>query len=166
MLCTNCNSREASFHYKQIMGGKKTEQHLCKVCASELGYLGQSDSLFDIGSILNDFISVPAAHVSAKSVARCPSCNTSYDEFRRSGLLGCDKCYDAFGAVIENTLARIQPSTVHKGSLMGEAGEKIQKENELSELKNELKKAIIEERYEDAAILRDKIKKAEEKENG
>ena len=166
MLCTNCNSREASFHYKQIMGGKKTEHHLCKACANELGYIGQNDSIFDIGSILNDFISVPAAHISSKNVARCPVCNTTYDEFRRSGLLGCGKCYESFASVIESTLARIQPSTVHKGSLMGEAGEKIQKENELSELKAELKKAIIEERYEDAAILRDKIKKAEEKENG
>jgi len=166
MLCTNCNSREASFHYKQIIGGKKTEQHLCSACAHELGYLTESESIFDIGSILNDFISVPASHVSAKSVARCPVCSTSYEEFRRTGLLGCDKCYETFGSIIESTLSQIQPSTVHKGSLSGEEGEKIKKENELSDLKNELKKAIIEERYEDAAVLRDKIKKMEERENG
>ena len=166
MLCTNCNSREASFHYKQIIGGKKTEQHLCHACAQELGYLGNSESIFDIGSILNDFISVPASHKATKSVARCALCNTTYDEFRRTGLLGCDKCYETFGSVIESTLSQIQPGTVHKGSLSGEAGEKIRKENELAELKNELKKAIIEERYEDAAVLRDKIKKMEEKENG
>ena len=166
MLCTNCNSREANFHYKQILGGKKTEHHLCGPCANELGYMGHNESLFDIGSILNDFISGSSSHGATKTVARCPVCSTSYDEFRRSGLLGCDKCYDTFGSVIESTLARIQPSTTHKGSLMGEAGEKINKENELSALKTELQKAIIEERYEDAAVLRDKIKKAEEDENG
>ena len=166
MLCTNCNSREASFHYKQIIGGKKTEQHLCASCAHELGYMGKSEGIFDIGSILNDFISIPSQQNTSKSVARCSVCGTSYDEFRRSGLLGCDKCYDAFGSVIENTLSKIQPSTIHKGSLSGEAGEKIRKENELMELKDELKRAIIEERYEDAAVIRDKIKKLEEKENG
>lgn len=166
MLCTNCNSREASFHYKQIIGGKATSQHLCSVCAHELGYLGQGESIFDIGSILNDFIGMPASHGATKNIVKCSHCNTTYDEFRRTGLLGCDKCYDTFGSVIESTLSQIQPSTVHKGSLGGEAGEKIRKENELSQLKADLKNAIIEERYEDAAVLRDKIKKMEEEDNG
>ena len=166
MLCTNCNSREASFHYKQILGGKKTEQHLCSVFAHELAYLGQRESEFDIGSLLNEFISMPVSHNSSKSIVSCPGCNTTYDEFRRSGLLGCDKCYETFGSIIESTLSRIQPSTVHKGSLSGEEGAKIRKENEISTLKDELKKAIIDERYEDAAILRDKIKRMEEKDNG
>lgn len=166
MLCTNCNLREASFHYKQIIGGKKNEQHLCGVCAHELGYLGQSESIFDIGPILNDFISMPLSHSATKSVSGCQFCGTTYDVFRRTGLLGCDKCYEAFGSIIESTLSQIQPATVHKGTLSGSAGEKIRKENELGSLKDELKKAIIEERYEDAAVIRDKIKNMEEKENG
>lgn len=166
MLCTNCNSREASFHYKQIIGGKKSEQHLCAACAHELGYLGQSESIFDIGPILNDFISMPLSHNATKSVTGCQFCGTTYDVFRRTGLLGCDKCYEAFGSIIESTLSQIQPATVHKGTLSGSAGEKIRKENELGNLKAELKKAIIEERYEDAAVIRDKIKNMEEKENG
>lgn len=166
MLCTNCNSKEASFHYKQIMGGKKTEQHLCASCAKALGYMGQGESLFDIGSILNDFISIPKPASTSKTVARCPVCSTSYEEFRSTGLLGCDKCYDCFASVIEGSLSRIQPSTTHKGTLRSEDGEKIRKENELTELRDNLKKAIIDERYEDAAVIRDKIKKLEEKENG
>ena len=166
MLCTKCNSREANFHYKQIIGGKKAEQHLCSQCAHELGYFGQNESVFDIGSLLNAFISIPMAHGSSKSAVSCEGCNTTYDEFRRTGLLGCDKCYETFGSIIESTLSQIQPSTVHKGSLSGEEGAKIRKENELSTLKDELKKAIIDERYEDAAVLRDKIKRMEEKDNG
>ena len=166
MLCTNCKSKEAVLHYKQIVNGKKSEQHLCAECAKALGYTGNGESLFDIGSILNDFISMPSAHTVNKTVARCPICSTTYDEFKRTGLLGCDKCYDEFEAIVEASLAQIQPSTTHKGSLCGEAGEKIRKENELNELKENLKKAIIDERYEDAAVLRDRIKKMEEKENG
>ncbi len=166
MLCTNCKSKEAVFHYKQISGGKKTEQHLCSSCAKALGFMGQHDAVFDIGSILNDFISVPHSSAPKRSEEICPVCRTSYDEFRRSGLLGCDRCYDTFGDIIENSLSRIQPSTTHKGTLGGKEGEKILKKNELDELKDNLKKAIIDERYEDAAVIRDKIRKLEEKENG
>lgn len=166
MLCSNCKSKEAVFHYKQIIGGKKSEQHLCAECANALGYTGHGESLFDIGSILNDFISMPSSHMINKTAKSCPVCSTTYDEFKRTGLLGCDKCYEEFESIIEASLSQIQPSTTHKGSLSGEAGEKIRKENELNDLKENLKKAIIEERYEDAAVLRDKIKKLEEKDNG
>lgn len=166
MLCTNCGKNNAQFHYKQIIGGSKTEQHLCTACAQALGYLGKSESFFDIGSILNDFISVPKMNTASKVSPSCEACGTTYDEFRRSGLLGCDRCYDSFGNIIESSLSQIQPSTTHKGTLGGEAGKKIERQNEIAALKEDLKKAIIDERYEDAASLRDKIKEMEEKENG
>ena len=81
--------------------------------------------------------------------------------------MGCERCYDEFKDAIEATLEQIQPSTTHKGRLGGEAGAKIQKTNELDRLKEQLKRAILDEKYEDAAVLRDKIKKIEEeKDNG
>jgi protein arginine kinase activator len=166
MLCSNCKSKEAVLHYKQIANGKKTELHLCADCANALGYTGHTDSMFDIGSILNDFISVPKMQAVNTVAKRCSKCSMSYDEFKRTGLLGCDKCYREFGSVIEASLSQIQPSTTHKGTLSGETGEKIRKKNEITELKESLKKAILDERYEDAASIRDKIKELEEKENG
>lgn len=163
MLCTNCNSNPAQFHYKQITGGKKTELHLCASCAQSLGYISKAENFFDIGSILNDFIS-PGFNV--KNPSSCQKCGTTFDEFRRTGFLGCEECYEVFSGVIESSLSKIQPSTTHKGTLAGEEGKKIEKKNELDSLKDELKKAIIDERYEEAAVLRDKIKKLEEKDNG
>jgi len=102
-------------------------------------------------------------------VKACPVCKTTFAEFKKTGLLGCDRCYDEFKDIIESTLSQIQPSTVHKGKLSGAAGEKIQRRNELDEMKENLKRAILDERYEEAAVLRDKIKKLEQqggKENG
>lgn len=122
--------------------------------------------MFDFGSMLGNFISMPSFAPSAEAVRACPSCKTTYDEFKKTGFLGCDKCFDEFSEIIEATLAQIQPSTTHKGRLCGEAGEKIQKSNELSDLKEQLKRAVIDEKYEDAAILRDKIKKLEDEEGG
>ena len=60
-------------------------------------------------------------------------------------------------------LSKMQPSTVHKGKLSGADGKKIERDNTLKNLKEELKRAIIEENYENAAVLRDKIKELEAK---
>ena len=66
--------------------------------------------------------------------------------------------FKEFKSIIEITLSQIQPSTTHKGKLSGEMGEKIHRENELNEMKEQLKRAILDEKYEEAAVLRDKIK--------
>ena len=43
MLCSNCSSKEAAFHYKYIKNGVKNEIHLCTDCAKELGYITGTD---------------------------------------------------------------------------------------------------------------------------
>lgn len=164
MLCTNCKSKEANFHYKQIINGKQTQLNLCTDCARELGYLSQNEGWFDFPSFFGDFISMPSFAPAKSSSPACPACQTTLKEFMSSGFAGCEKCYDEFKDAIESALGQIQPSTTHKGSLGGEAGAKIKKTNELSSLKEQLKRAVIDEKYEDAAILRDKIKKLEEEE--
>ena len=169
MLCTNCGNKEAVFHYKQIINGVRSEQHLCTDCAMELGYANQGENTFDFSDMFNNFISIPSFLKPSASVRSCQNCGTTFEEFKKTGLLGCDKCYDEFKNIIESTLAQIQPATSHKGKLSGESGKKIQFENELNELKEQLKRAIIDEKYEDAAVYRDKIKEleeTEEKDNG
>ncbi len=169
MLCNNCGKREATFHCRQIINGEKSEQHLCSECARELGYMNSQDSIFgqsgmfDFSSILSDFLSLPSFAQASIGTSRCPSCSTTLDEFRKTGLLGCDRCYDEFENIVESTLSSIQPSTVHKGRIAGKNGKKIQKKNELDEMKEQLKRAILDEKYEEAAVLRDKIKEAESK---
>ena len=162
MLCSNCGVKDANFHYKHISGGQLTELHLCSDCARELGYIKDSDASFGLGSLFGDFLASPKA--ASQTALRCPQCSTSFDGVRRTGYLGCDKCYEVFSKPVESMLAKIQPSTVHKGKLSGADGKKIARDNTLKNLKEELKRAIIDEKYEQAAVLRDKIKELETKE--
>ncbi len=164
MLCSHCGMNDANFHYKFVRGGKLTEHHLCTNCAMELGYIKKNESPFNLGSLLGDFISVPKVMTPSSNDLQCPACHTSFSSVRRTGYLGCDKCYEVFASPIEAMLSKIQPSTVHKGKLSGTDGKKIEKENNLKNLKEELKRAIIDEKYEEAAVLRDKIKELEGKE--
>lgn len=159
MLCSHCNKREANFHYKQVTNGKYTELHLCGECATELGYLGGAEQSFGLEDMLGDFLGFSG--FAAPSSLKCPDCGTTSDQLKKSGFVGCSNCYKAFEKDIENILSRIQPATVHKGKIAGVRGEQIQRTNELRHLKEDLSRAIADERYEDAAQLRDKIKDIE-----
>ena len=161
MLCSNCGIKDANFHYKHISNGQQVELHLCAECAKELGYIKEKENLFGFPSFLGDFLSSPKA---VQSPVSCPECGTSFDKVRRTGFLGCDKCYEVFAKPIETMLSKMQPSTIHKGRLSGTDGKKIERANTLKTLKEDLKRAIIEENYENAAVLRDKIKEIEAKE--
>lgn len=163
MLCSNCSLKEASFHYKYILNGKKSEIHLCSDCAKTLGYIKEQDSFLGHSNFLGDFFSVPNFHGSSSETLSCPSCGTPYRDIRRSGYVGCDQCYESFAEPIDTMLAKIQPSTVHKGKLSGAQGKKIERENAIKNLKEELSRAIIDEKYEQAAVIRDKIKELEAK---
>ena len=96
----------------------------------------------------------------------------TYNDFVNTGRLGCIHCYDIFSDRLDPILKNIQGSNRHigrKGKVldssivenMEKQKEKVEKQNKevnkIETLKRELKQAIKEERYEDAAKLRDEI---------
>ena len=97
-----------------------------------------------------------------------------------TGKMGCPNCYDVFESELDPIIKRIQGTNRHVGRIgkiidnkidkkynKGKTEENTAKKEEktrLEQLQEELKTAIKEERYEDAAKIRDEIKK-NEKEN-
>ena len=165
MLCSRCNKKEATFHYKTVSKGKVSELHLCSECAREMGFGDKYTELFsdgmNVNSILNQFFALSGKNLVRESGVKCEACGMDYGKFNSTGLLGCDKCYDVFADAVENMLQRTQGATSHNGKISGPDSEEIKKENEISDLKSQLQKAILEEKYEDAAKLRDRIKELE-----
>lgn len=109
---------------------------------------------------------------------RCKNCNSTFEDFINTGRFGCSECYSTFEKKIDPLLRNIQGSNRHVGRLGGinkqmenksENWEESEKENiketaklgQINELNKQLKMAIKEEKYEDAARLRDKIKELE-----
>ena len=171
MLCSHCNKNEANFHCKTVLNGKVTELHLCSNCAAELGFNDKYDIFgdgMDVNSILNQFFALTGQKLPRNDTLKCENCGTDFKRFNDTGLLGCDKCYDVFADAVENMMQRTQGATTHSGKISGPDSESIKKENEITSLKAELQKAILEERYEEAAKLRDRIKEMEkgDKDNG
>ena len=161
MLCDRCKQREAKIYYTEIVGGKRHEQHLCEECAAELTTFHKDSSL---GSILSGLF---GSAMSASNLV-CPKCNETYAEFRKTGKLGCNKCYETFGGNIENTIKRIQGATEHTGrrpkryrseaATEDNPAAEFMQLSEIDQLNIQLKKAVANDEFETAASLRDRIR--------
>lgn len=171
MLCERCKKNEATIHVSETQQGKTREQHLCSDCARELG-IGQPfksylDDLFGQNfkgsTIFNMAGGIPAFDSTTKngttqSNTICSGCGQSYEDFRRSGLLGCSHCYDTFETRLDEVFRRVQGGTRHVGRKVNETADQQELQlmrHRLVELKTRLKQAVQEEAYEKAATLRD-----------
>ena len=184
MLCDNCVKREANVRYSENINGVKKELNLCEECSKNLGI---TDIDFNMpidfssffGEFMEDFASpdfMPLLN-EVKSL-KCDQCGYTFDDIVNTGKLGCGNCYSVFESRLDPIIKRIQGSNRHVGRIGKIIDNKIdnktdkkvsEKENKkdeseektsrLEELQEKLKQAIKEERYEDAAKLRDEINK-------
>lgn len=92
---------------------------------------------------------------------RCPNCGRTYYDFQKSGRLGCGECYKAFEAQVRQALHKMQKGTTHTGKIPSKSSTEILKKRKLSDLKEQLAKAVSEENYELAAKLHKEIKEME-----
>lgn len=84
----------------------------------------------------------------------CSGCNMKLSDFLKIKKIGCSKCYEAFAGSISILL-----ENCHDGNSKHCGKVPKNKQFELVRLEEELKKLVKNEKYEDAAIVRDKIKK-------
>lgn len=181
MICDNCGKREANVMYSENINGTKKQLHLCELCSQKLG-IGKMNFTIptNFSTLLGDFIDefkttefMPLFE-NLKTI-NCEQCGATFEDILNSGKLGCGNCYTVFEDRLEPILKRIQGNVQHIGRIGKENNIKenkektknanitVTKENKINQLQEELKKAIKEERYEDAAKIRDEIKKEEDK---
>ena len=184
MLCDNCGKREANVRYSENINGKTRELNLCEECSQKLG-IGQMDfnMPMDFSNFFGDFIEeftkpewMPL--LSNVKTLTCNNCGYTFDDIVNTAKLGCPNCYDVFESELDPIIKRIQGTSKHVGRIGKIIDNKIDKKynkteentpkkeekTKLEQLQEDLKNAIKEERYEDAAKIRDEIKK-NEKEN-
>ena len=166
MLCEECRRRPASVHITKIVNNMKTEMHLCQECAQTKGELTFG---FEPSLTFENFWKGMLEQVQALSsgtavgvrTQRCPNCGLAYGDFRESGRMGCGECYDQFRGEILPLMRRIQGSVGHTGKVPGISSAAASYRQQIEELREQQRKAILEEKYEEAAKLRDKIRALE-----
>jgi protein arginine kinase activator len=88
----------------------------------------------------------------------CPCCGLGFQEFRKTGRLGCANDYRAFQERLDPFLLSVHGASEHVGKAPRRRGVVVDYGPTLVRLRNELLDAVATEDYERASILRDKIK--------
>ena len=162
MLCQKCGVNAATTHIKTVINGTVSELNLCGYCAAKEGYTG-----FSKGSISNMLASMlgqtmqTGAKIPEKS---CSCCGMSFTQIAESGKVGCSNCYKEFKNELMPYLKRIHGSVKHNGKIPGTKKlVVVNEENKIDTLKAKLAELVAAEKYEEAAVIRDAIKKEEER---
>ena len=164
MKCTHCHEKEANTHITKVINGKREEMHLCSECAEKLGVMDEfSFEPFSMDSFFGNLLGAGASALnSLTGIDRCGYCGSSFNDIINSGRVGCANCYDKFEDKLAPSIEKLHGRTKHVGKFVSytEDAEETAENESVSEeekLKAELKLAVQEQRFEDAAVIRDKI---------
>ena len=145
MKCDKCKKNEANFHSITNINGEVKEKHLCLSCA-------ENEKEFNDRNFFNDF----NLNTSSFIEDMMSDFKSSFSYFTNP-MLDFD--------IIDDDFFNVNPIKINtkqnKENLekLNKISEEEKKKLEIKKLEIDLKKAVVEERYEDAIVLRDKIKK-------
>jgi protein arginine kinase activator len=160
MLCDNCKERDAVITVMQIAEKGNVQLHLCEKCAAEKGI--ETTVNVPKQSLVEFLMPAQKQLPALAGAGRCPFCSATLRDFRATGRLGCARCYTAFEASLRDLLRRVHGNARHVGKryrppeprVAGAGGAA----GALSELREQLRRAIESEQFELAAELRDRIR--------
>ncbi len=153
--CQVCD-QAATVHLTQIANNKIHKIHLCEDCAEAKGMT--DPDVFSLEDLFSPSSGQKLETISLQKSITCKRCGLSSNDFKRHGRLGCPDCYDYLKPLIEPMLVNMHKSISHQGKIPRRSLDHINLNKQLRKLEEELDTAVKEERYEDAALCRDKIK--------
>jgi len=157
MLCCICKEKPATVHYTQIAGDKTQKLDLCESCAKSKGATDPTGFAF-ADLLLGLGASQEVEQAVGGSDVKCPHCGFSHADFKKSGRLGCPDCYQTFAEGLEGLLKTMHKGTRHVGKVPAALRQTREASDRIKVLQKKLAKAIEEENFEQAAILRDELK--------
>jgi protein arginine kinase activator len=161
--CSRC-SKPATLHITEIREGVVDVLHLCEACAHE--YLATNPEQQQSGDAEEGLSSKIKAAAGERDLSEldqltCPNCDITFREFRSQGRLGCPHDYITFHDELMPLLENIHGETQHTGKLPKRAPDDSRRQYRLIKLRSNLREAVDQENYENAARLRDDIQTLE-----
>ncbi|WAA12892.1 UvrB/UvrC motif-containing protein [Fervidibacillus halotolerans] len=169
MLCQLCGNHPASASFIKIVNGELKEFHICEQCAKkqEENIKGISNKVLNEQLLSNVLEGEPSdSPIMEKELVRdtrCPKCGLTYSQFAKTGRAGCVECYIQFADSLPTLLLRNHGTATHHGKVPKRKKTLIRDKQQLERLKKELQSLIEEEKYEQAAIIRDQIQELEKR---
>ena len=133
MKCEKCGRNDATFYYRSNVNGRVSEAHLCEACAEALGYRA------DFGGAWDDLFSLLPRVVGG-------------EDFEAS-----------FTPTARRALHILPSEEEHEQPLLSEQEQReLRREREKNALRVALDEALEQEDYEQAAKLRDELRRLED----
>lgn len=165
LICENCKERPASVVITKGYMGESIEHHLCEKCAfqSEAFHFNSSEEPMSIQQFLSHWFgggdplhAQPKKQGSGLEQLECPSCNLTFGRFLEIGKFGCPTCYDTFRERLPHVLGKLHSGqSAHTGKIPVSFNKLYAIKRKVEEIRLKMQEAVEEERFEDAAILRD-----------
>ncbi len=180
MICENCKQRPATITVTQMKNGKKITRNFCDVCNKHLDHfhlnLDSDENSNAMQKLFSNLFGTPSWSVQAMPMSKpqtkvqnesCSQCGMTYRQFLEEGKFNCPTCYEAFKEQLPQVLKRLHNgATEHIGKVPGSINQSYQVKRQIEALRQDMKVAIEEERFEDAASLRDQVRALEKKLSG
>ncbi len=149
MKCDNCGKEEVNFHFTSDINGNITEKHLCTDCAGKLGFTDGS-----IDGSEPSFEEVFAELFGARPNRRMLGGFGLVFPTFVIPLIGVQAANNGYDEA--DTTQSVKPVEIKP-----EIDVEMQRRREVNILREQMKKAAVEENFEKAAAIRDNIRKLE-----
>jgi protein arginine kinase activator len=167
MKCDFCNNKATVF-LTQLIEGQMKKVCLCDVCAKERGVTDPTGfSLADLllggvgGAGVGTTVQTKTKTAAHGSGRKCPSCGFTLDDLRKVRRFGCADCYDTFSEEVTQILQGMHKGLSHVGKVPAGSMARQALRQRLDDMRSRLDQAVAAESYEEAAGIRDEIRKLE-----
>ena len=160
MICEVCHQKNADIVFKTVTGNQVATKAMCMSCAHSM----QQDMIkmfMALGFRQDQVEEHEEAAEPQQTMPRflCTQCGRPYEQLDENTMAGCASCYEAMQSELD---AHIKSSkqVIPQSEILGQPDEenpKSEEKDSLQDLKYKLIEAVINEKYEEAARLRDQI---------
>lgn len=158
ITCQRCKGRPATVHLTEVAAaGGHAEAHLCQACCAEHGWTPALPP-----PPVAELLAAPAADeadaAEPAADATCPACGLRFAEYQQVNLFGCAHDWQSFAEPVGELVRRWHGAERHTGRRPGEAGPQAG-DAARAALGARLAAAVAGERFEEAARLRDELRR-------
>src|SRR5699024_9246143 len=125
-----------------IINGKKTDFHVCEVCAANKGYISHTEETYSLHDLLTVLFNFGSSKIDLQNdnifteakKLQCDRCRLTFNDFQRIGKFGCAPCYKTFKSRLESIFRRVHSgNTKHNGKIPKRQGKHIYVKKEIEQ---------------------------------
>ncbi len=135
ITCQDCGKNPATVNFIDTVNGETVAVHLCEKCYAKK--YGEFENTV-MNALFNGLFDNPRR----KGQKVCSLCGMSFEDYEKTGLMGCPSCYDVFKDEILPYIARIQGKTKHVGKEGGDHSSEHDLRIRLKALQDQLEAAL------------------------